>query len=65
MVATLTASYFLLTADYGPGPNALDPIKNAIFSAQSSVKDFIIGPKREVQESEAKNLAPSAAEKHP
>ncbi|XP_074363919.1 uncharacterized protein LOC141704595 [Apium graveolens] len=25
MVATLTASYFLLTADYGPEPNVLDP----------------------------------------
>ncbi|KAK4364238.1 hypothetical protein RND71_015596 [Anisodus tanguticus] len=26
MVATLTASYFLLTADYGPEPNILDPL---------------------------------------
>ncbi|KAL0010352.1 hypothetical protein SO802_005460, partial [Lithocarpus litseifolius] len=26
MVATLTASYFLLTADYGFEPNALDPL---------------------------------------
>lgn len=26
MVATAVASYFLLTADYGPGPNALDPV---------------------------------------
>lgn len=26
MVATATASYFLLTADYGPEPNALDPV---------------------------------------
>lgn len=26
MVATLTASYFLLTADYGPEPNVLDPV---------------------------------------
>jgi hypothetical protein len=26
MVATVTASYFLLTADYGPEPNALDPV---------------------------------------
>ncbi|MBA0853170.1 hypothetical protein Goshw_014329 [Gossypium schwendimanii] len=25
MVATVTASYFLLTADYGPEPNVLDP----------------------------------------
>lgn len=26
MVATVTASYFLLTADYGPEPNVLDPV---------------------------------------
>lgn len=26
MVATVTASYFLLTADYGPEPNFLDPV---------------------------------------
>ena len=26
MVATLTASYFLLTADYGSEPNVLDPV---------------------------------------
>lgn len=26
MVATATASYFLLTADYGPEPNVLDPV---------------------------------------
>ncbi|XP_055807137.1 uncharacterized protein LOC129875922 isoform X2 [Solanum dulcamara] len=26
MVATVTASYFLLTADYGPEPSVLDPI---------------------------------------
>lgn len=26
MVATVVASYFLLTADYGPEPNALDPV---------------------------------------
>ncbi|KAJ0682670.1 hypothetical protein HanPI659440_Chr16g0649981 [Helianthus annuus] len=25
MVATVTAGYFLLTADYGPEPNVLDP----------------------------------------
>lgn len=27
MVATAVASYFLLTADYGPEPNALDPVR--------------------------------------
>lgn len=26
MVATAVASYLLLTADYGPEPNALDPV---------------------------------------
>lgn len=26
MVATAVASYFLLTADYGPEPNAFDPV---------------------------------------
>lgn len=31
MVATVTASFFLLTADYGPEPNALDPVSLHIF----------------------------------
>lgn len=31
MVATVTASYFLLTADYGPEPNVLDPVSFVIF----------------------------------
>ncbi|MED6159149.1 hypothetical protein PIB30_039659 [Stylosanthes scabra] len=43
IVATITASYFLLTADYGPRPNALDPVKKQILSAQSIVKDYIFG----------------------
>uniref|UniRef100_A0A2P2JF01 Uncharacterized protein LOC105642997 n=1 Tax=Rhizophora mucronata TaxID=61149 RepID=A0A2P2JF01_RHIMU len=47
MVATVVASYFLLTADYGPEPNAFDPIKRAILSAQSSAKEFIFGSKKE------------------
>ncbi|XP_018827391.1 uncharacterized protein LOC108996083 [Juglans regia] len=47
MVATVTASYFLLTADYGSEPNALDPIKKAILSAQNSVKEYVFGPKKE------------------
>ncbi|CAL5340039.1 hypothetical protein ACSBR2_004899 [Camellia fascicularis] len=46
MVATVTASYFLLTADYGPEPNVLDPIKKAIQSAERSVKEFIFGPEK-------------------
>lgn len=51
MVATVTASYFLLTADYGPEPNVLDPIKKTILSAQSSLKEFIFGSRSEHQES--------------
>ncbi|MED6169371.1 hypothetical protein PIB30_020847 [Stylosanthes scabra] len=43
IVSTLAASYFLLTADYGPRPNALDPVKKQILSAQSIVKDYIFG----------------------
>jgi hypothetical protein len=31
IVATITASYFLLTADYGPKPNALDPVSFSSF----------------------------------
>ncbi|ESQ36803.1 hypothetical protein EUTSA_v10009285mg [Eutrema salsugineum] len=45
MVATAVASYFLLTADYGPEPNALDPIKQRIISVQDSVKEFIFPSK--------------------
>ncbi|XWS77043.1 hypothetical protein CRYUN_Cryun01aG0229200 [Craigia yunnanensis] len=51
MVATVTASYFLLTADYGPEPNVLDPIKKTILSTQSSLKEFIFGSRKEHQES--------------
>jgi len=32
MVATAVASYFLLTGDYGPEPNVLDPVSSPIFS---------------------------------
>ncbi|KAK7389971.1 hypothetical protein VNO78_25268 [Psophocarpus tetragonolobus] len=49
-LTTVTASYFLLTADYGPKPNALDPIKKQILSVQSSVKEFILGSKQESPE---------------
>ncbi|KAF3609538.1 hypothetical protein DY000_02044120 [Brassica cretica] len=30
MVATAVASYLLLTADYGPEPNALDPLEDVV-----------------------------------
>ncbi|XP_021280292.1 uncharacterized protein LOC110413694 [Herrania umbratica] len=62
MVATATASYFLLTADYGPEPNVLDPIKKAILSAQSSLKEFILGSRKEHQES---SLSSSNTKEHP
>ncbi|KAF9591423.1 hypothetical protein IFM89_004121 [Coptis chinensis] len=53
IVSTLTVSYFLLTADYGPEPNILDPIKKKIESAESSVKKFVFGYDKESQESES------------
>lgn len=39
MVSTITASYFLLTADYGPQPNVLDPVTPSILN---SFLQFII-----------------------
>ncbi|KAF7139349.1 hypothetical protein RHSIM_Rhsim07G0016500 [Rhododendron simsii] len=68
MVATVTASYFLLTADYGPEPNVLDPIKNVIKSAERSVKEFIFGPEKtqkRLDESETGKLASNAAKHNP
>ncbi|KAK6141029.1 hypothetical protein DH2020_025230 [Rehmannia glutinosa] len=59
MVATVTASYFLLTADYGPEPNFLDPLKNAILSAERSVKEFIFGPKKETPQNETTKMPPT------
>lgn len=35
MVATAVASYFLLTADYGPEPNVLDPVRSDSTSVSS------------------------------
>ncbi|XP_019056576.1 PREDICTED: uncharacterized protein LOC104801441 [Tarenaya hassleriana] len=55
MVATVVASYFLLTADYGPEPNVLDPIKRRILSAQDSLKGFIFGSKKEQSGSSTDN----------
>ncbi|KAL3743509.1 uncharacterized protein LOC104442093 [Eucalyptus grandis] len=52
MVATITAAYFLLTADYGPEPNALDPIKKAILSAENRVKGFVFGSSEKPRESQ-------------
>ncbi|ESW07043.1 hypothetical protein PHAVU_010G097400 [Phaseolus vulgaris] len=56
IVTTVTASYFLLTADYGPQPNALDPIKKQLLSAQSTVKEYILGSKIESQENQVGKL---------
>ncbi|XP_012475199.1 uncharacterized protein LOC105791604 [Gossypium raimondii] len=64
MVATVTASYFLLTADYGPEPNVLDPIKKSILSAQSSLKEFIAGSSREEQQGSSQSSNNNAKE-HP
>ncbi|KHN26979.1 hypothetical protein glysoja_031056, partial [Glycine soja] len=55
-VTTAAASYFLLTADYGSQPNALDPIKKQKLSAQSTVKEYIWGSKKESQENHVGKL---------
>ncbi|XP_047977348.1 uncharacterized protein LOC125219416 [Salvia hispanica] len=64
MIATATASYLLLTADYGPEPNFLDPIKNAVESAKQSVKEFVFGLKKETPQSEIEKPPSAASEKH-
>ncbi|TKY65461.1 hypothetical protein E2542_SST08320 [Spatholobus suberectus] len=56
MVATITASYFLLTADYGPEPTVLDPIKKGLLSAKSTVKEYIFGSKKKSQENQMERL---------
>ncbi|OVA14054.1 hypothetical protein BVC80_1787g133 [Macleaya cordata] len=63
MVATVTASYFLLTADYGSEPNVLDPIKKIIQSTEDSVKKFVFGSKKDSQESNIGGKAESQAAK--
>ncbi|KAL3640854.1 hypothetical protein CASFOL_015822 [Castilleja foliolosa] len=45
MVDTVTASFFLLTADYGSETNFTDPIEDAIFSAEWCAKEFIFKTK--------------------
>ncbi|RZC57069.1 hypothetical protein C5167_004374 [Papaver somniferum] len=66
MVASVTAAYFLLTSDYGNQPNILDPIKSKILSAESTVKEFIFGPKKESQVSKVGGeVVTPAAEKQP
>ncbi|XP_021748635.1 uncharacterized protein LOC110714432 [Chenopodium quinoa] len=53
MVGTCVAAYLLITADYGPQPNVLDPIKNKIKSAERSAKEFIFGSKKKQEEIDA------------
>lgn len=65
MIATATASYFLLTADHGPEPSFLDPIRNAVLSAEQSVKEFFFGAKKETPQSEITKAPSTASEKHP
>ncbi|KAG9142041.1 hypothetical protein Leryth_022468 [Lithospermum erythrorhizon] len=65
IASTIVVSYVLLTADYGPQPNALDPIKNAILSTEQSVKKFFFGPRKESEDGETKKSPSSTAEKHP
>ncbi|KHM99384.1 uncharacterized protein LOC114394564 [Glycine soja] len=54
MIATITASYFLLTADYEP--TVLDPIKKGLLSAESTVKEYVFGSKKESQENQMEKL---------
>ncbi|XP_057454608.1 uncharacterized protein LOC130746104 [Lotus japonicus] len=56
IAVTVTASYFLLTADYGSQPNALDPIKKQLLSVESTVKDYIFGSKTESQKKQIGKL---------
>ncbi|PWA87947.1 hypothetical protein CTI12_AA124500 [Artemisia annua] len=64
LISTVTVSYFLLTADYGPEPNVLDPIKNGIQSAEQSVKNFFFGPKQGIQVAK-KPTSDAPSDKHP
>ncbi|KAK9749393.1 hypothetical protein RND81_02G123100 [Saponaria officinalis] len=65
MVGTVVASYFLLTADYGPEPNVLDPIRNAILSAQQSMKEFILGTKKREEDNDAKKVDANGEKRNP
>ncbi|XP_024193442.1 uncharacterized protein LOC112197105 [Rosa chinensis] len=64
IVATITASYSLLTADYGSEPNVLDPIKGAIQPTESYVKYFIFGSKTQPPLSEVKKLGSNSAKEN-
>ncbi|XP_057980508.1 uncharacterized protein LOC131166190 [Malania oleifera] len=65
MVATVTASYFLLTADYGPEPNVLDPIKKAIQTMEHTVKGFIFGSEEKPQGSQDGQAGSNSAKDQP
>ncbi|KDP28641.1 hypothetical protein JCGZ_14412 [Jatropha curcas] len=64
MIGTVVASYFLLTADYGPEPNVFDPIKKALLSAESSVKEYIFGSKKEPEGGQMEKLSSNSAKEH-
>ncbi|XP_065859938.1 uncharacterized protein [Euphorbia lathyris] len=64
MVATVVASYFLLTADYGPEPNFFDPIKKAILSAENSAKELIFGSKKESKGSQMGKPSENSEKQH-
>jgi hypothetical protein len=42
MVGTATAAYFLLTSDFGPHPNALDPVRFLFFDFSISFSLIMI-----------------------
>lgn len=65
MVGTVVATYFLLTADYGPQPNVLDPIRNTILSAERSVKEFIFGSKKRQEGGNTANTSSDSAKRNP
>ncbi|CAA6655599.1 unnamed protein product [Spirodela intermedia] len=54
MVATCTAAYLLLTADYGPEDNVLIPVRAALKSMEQSVKKLVTGSNKEAGETEKK-----------
>ncbi|KAF6175147.1 hypothetical protein GIB67_022828 [Kingdonia uniflora] len=65
MIATLTASYFLLTSDYGPQPSILDPIKTKIQSAERSLKEFIFGASKESEKQDSGKHEPNLTKEEP
>ncbi|KAJ8623911.1 hypothetical protein MRB53_032441 [Persea americana] len=63
--ATVVAAYLLLTADYGPNPNVLDPIKKAIQSAELSVKRVLFDSGKETVENGKEKQSSLDSKDHP